>query len=927
MSDTFPNTSPAGIRSVSQTVQEREIVKTCPDIVVYFEGLPYLINRYLHDPKTNLAFTLVNFNDHVAAFNASYDTDQLVPSASISLQVPNYLRYLYQMPGGNNLIATMMQVQVYCKGYFMSSAGDTVYRRVFKGVTSHIGYNDNGKTLEISVQCYGSMYMLELMQINLNPAVQSAVANASALTFHETIFGDDNPYRIIADIFTRGLQSDGFQLDSFYQNTPNADHARFADSINRGYIAKWQAILTNMAKDVHVYGSSYKDNPRATADAQEKATSKGSSVKGQMDKDTQAAALTRYAPVGEAEDVADNTYYSKICAYHPHWNIKAVDLTNSNIVNRLTLLQEIIKIIGFEGYQDLDGKVIVKPPLYNLDVLYLGPRTSQLGTSTTARSKANSQTNPLTEIYPENNPFVVQLAEILTEQESEDQAAIRMTRRVVTGGLTPQMGNQVDLQTAVKQVGEYVDIGKLAKFGLREEPAKLVPWLNPSDREALFATAIVDTVRANRGYRTYTCTIPLRPELKLGFPVFFPHKDMYGYVKSISINYSVGQSATMTVTCDSLRRRVLVNTTYQTNDNPPREISAYVTAPNLVYVWAYNPNPETVPDVNQSPNTSVKLAGQMESQVRGGPNPQVNREDWTDLRGTAVSLYNLDDDTQPSPQQLLVRSYYSQTLASSVASQFDTAFAHWVVQNDGDQVAKTVSPRTGKAYFTDKRIADYYYLQDIRGNKDRTAVIPFTDYKGYEVLAPFPWGRYTDLNSAVHEFTEMGWVTGVTGADGNPANLQDLAVLQATDAFIFAGLGTPTATGDAVTKLETALQSQQALIGGLQTAHKPGSSNTYTLDTSQAELTMDATVVVLKYDANSQNDSSLLNTAQPEDALVAALIKGTQTTMQQVVDVLVSGGVAPTVGTQEALFSTKISTTANTLGSVAQEFRGLFGVG
>jgi hypothetical protein len=891
-----------GIRSVSQTVQERTIVKTAPDIIVYFEGLPYLINRFISDQKTGNSFTLVNFNDHVAGFNAGYDTDLMVPSASINIQVPNYLRYLYQMPGGNNLIATMMQVQVYAKGYYMSSQGDTVYRRVFKGVVSHIGYNDNGKTLEISIQCFGSLYMLELMQINLNPSVNMAVHSASQLTTWETILGDHNPYRVIADAFVYGLQSDGFQLDSLFQSSPNETHNMFADSVQRGYIAKWQAILFNMAKDVHVYGAIYKDNPQVKGT---NPTAKVSPVKGKPDKDTQSAALTRFAPVSEAEDVADNTFYSKIAGYHPFSTITSLNLTNNNIVNRLELIRRMVTMIGFEGYQDIDGKIIIKPPLYNLDVLNLGVRTKQTSTLPPLGS-SNSQQNPLTQIYPESNPFVIQLDEILTEQETEDQAAIRRTRTVVCGALDPKLV-QVDLQTAIKFTSEYIDVSKLQKFGLREEQAYMIPWLGIGDKEALFATAIMDTVRANRAYRTYTFTIPMRPELKLGFPVFIPHKDMYAYIKSISIQYATGSSATMTVTCDSVRRRVLVNTKQRTNDNPSKEYQAWVSAPNLVYKWSKNPPAQTQTDLNQSPNASVSFGiGASEQISKGGLKAKQGNQNFTDLVGTPATIQNVSLTTQPTPQQISVTAFYSQKMGAKIGSQFDTPFANWTVQNDANNAQGTVDPRTGQGYFTQKRLADYFYMRDIRGNSNQTAVVPFTDDKGYEVIAPFPWGRWVDLNSAVQEFTQDGWLPGVTSIDGTTVqNLSDLAILQSTDAFIFAGLGTPTATGDAVSKLQQALQSQQSLVGGnLSSNNRTNQQQTNV----NSELTMDATVVVLKYDGTGANDNQLLDAAQPEDQLVQNLIKTTQTSLQQTVDVLVSGGVAPAVGVQEALLSTKTQT-------------------
>src|SRR5271155_3394014 len=171
------------IRNLSQTVQEREIVKTAPDLVVFLDGLPYLTNFFVTDARSGANKTLVNFNDHVISFSASYDTDSMVPNCSIGLVVPNFLKYLYQMPGGNNLLQTMTQVQVYAKSYFMANGtGDTVYRRVFKGITSYIGYVDNGKTLDITIQCHGSLHLLEKMQVNVHPSANTAHKTAESQT-------------------------------------------------------------------------------------------------------------------------------------------------------------------------------------------------------------------------------------------------------------------------------------------------------------------------------------------------------------------------------------------------------------------------------------------------------------------------------------------------------------------------------------------------------------------------------------------------------------------------------------------------------------------------------------------------------------------------------------------------------------------------
>ena len=162
------------IRNLAQSAQEREIIKTCPDLVVYLDGLPYLKNVFLSANPSNPV--IVNFNDYITSFNSNYDVDNMIPSGSFTLTVPAHERHLFQVPGGTNIIQTMMQVQVYAKGYYFASNGNTLFRRVFKGLTTHITHSDDGKTLTITVQIQGIMRLFELMQIDLNPAIQSSAA-------------------------------------------------------------------------------------------------------------------------------------------------------------------------------------------------------------------------------------------------------------------------------------------------------------------------------------------------------------------------------------------------------------------------------------------------------------------------------------------------------------------------------------------------------------------------------------------------------------------------------------------------------------------------------------------------------------------------------------------------------------------------------
>jgi hypothetical protein len=577
-----------------------------------------------------------------------------------------------------------------------------------------------------------------------------------------------------------------------------------------------------------------------------------------------------------------------------------------------------------------------------------------LQTQTQQGSSHNSLTNPATAIYETNNPFVVYLSEMLTEQESEDQSAIRRTRTTAVGNIS--RGFQIQYDSFISQIGEYIDISKIAKFGLREEPVQQCPWVDEGDKITLFCHSAAETARANRGYRMYTFSIPLRPELKLGFPVYIPHKDMYGYIKNIAMNYSVGGTATMTVTCDSLRRRVYINTT-QTTGNAKQTFAAYTPAPDLVYQWtpvsedtqskdtrlanAVQPNPNQSPSALQYATNQQALIAQATA-ISGTSSTPTLAGVGTQQSLTGV-ISNIDGSVATPVELSKVYSVRSQVYASKLGNQYDTTFASYVIKNDGNKNQGTVDLRVGKTvvangvtipntnpgpgYFTTQRPADLSYIFAVCGDATNHthSVIPYTDGKGYEVISPFPWGRYVDLNTALKTFTEQGFLPFVTDVNGNPTtDLDDLAILQNADAFLFAGLGTPTGVGDPSSQLINNLQQQQQLVGGNQsyvppTSAAPGVPLQSTANGAtpggfqQFNVQPDATVIVLQYNpsqAATTGVNSLLNAAQPENVFAEQLLANTQNSLQQTVDVLVSGAISPTPAVQEALIATQTQTSS-----------------
>jgi hypothetical protein len=287
---------------------------------------------------------------------------------------------------------------------------------------------------------------------------------------------------------------------------------------------------------------------------------------------------------------------------------------------------------------------------------------------------------------------------------------------------------------------------------------------------------------------------------------------------------------------------------------------------------------------------------------------------------------NLDGSKyQPPPEAIKVFSYQSQSIGSYMGNQTDTPYATYVIKNDNSAAQGTVNPTTKRGYFDHQQNVDSAYLDNIRGNPKTKApsTIPYTDQKGYEVMAPFPWGRWQDLNSAIRQFTELGFITPPTDVNGDfTEDLEDQTTLQNASAFLFAGLGTPTTTNDPSTSLVQALNQNIALVGGsliAQTA-QTGATNPATgqstnstspkVDYGQQKSIAqpDATVIVLHYDPSqtaTTGVNSLLNASQPENKFAEKLLLTTQSSAQQTVDVLVSGSIAPIPAVQEALLATQ----------------------
>ena len=763
------------IRNIAQTHSERPIIKVAPDMVIYIDNLPFVINDYL-----GTGGVMVNFNDYVTSVSGSVDIGTPIPSTTITLSVPNHLRHLFQAPGGNRIIQTMSDVKVFGKGYYLTTSGQSVYNRVFWGVLASITYTDNKKTLEISLNCRGVLHLMDIMQTDMHP---SALQGGTSVTAFVSKMATDNPLRMIAKMFLDSLSTDVDNVESSQRTATQAQNT-LKTPFQRLFIAKWRPHLVEMRSAVRIFGLSDKDLKglahRDPTGGMRRSNAYGNPSMEVLNEANKTISVVK--PV-DADKVANITLIQK---YHPDYKIGSIQLLGSIVVSRLSVINEVVAKMGWEFYQDLDGNIVVKPPMYNLDV-------------TMTRTYAHQQAQDIPDDQT-RNPFIIHYPEIIgAEVENEDEGQIKMTRSAVQGLLIngSALVNSLDTNT----YAEYMDASLFEQFGFRTDSLKVLEFLGSNPHSA-FAFAISEMTKANMHWRTYTCTIPFRPELRIGFPVYFPHLDMYGYLTNISWNYTRGGDCQMTLTTSALRTRFMFSVP-TTDPATGDKTYGFQSVPNLISRFLpYNP------DAN--PNNVVTSNGTV------GPSSITN---------PAATVLPYQAPLAPiPPATAAVKRKKGNTRVVEAAPTPAEPYKIWQVVADTPPDATypkapkgTDAPGGRTGYFDKERPVDWYYFDDIILHAR-----PVSDAKGYALISPFPCGRFQYLEDTLNVCTrpaelqkdqckKLLYFEALVAADGATSSTDSAPNpnLPPASPFIMAGLAAPSGNSMANTTL---IQNLQAAI-------------------------------------------------------------------------------------------------------------------
>jgi hypothetical protein len=538
---------------------KRKIIQYTPDALVYLNGDTAMAGCRVCQSR-------IDIQKFVTSVSVDAGVEAGASSASISLSIPRHYGDSI-LRDGNTILRNGLEVHIYFRGYFpmvglATAAEDTgtdlelsevpqyPYYPVFHGVVTGVSHEYSGGYYSASLTCAGMLHFWQYMQISSSGSFFGSRPENSGV--RTNLRGHNltgmTPYGIIYYLYrdTAGAAAGvGFALrsrtnyraassvtgDSLYSMTLRYWENRFSDGMyglrmhgasGTLFTNAQQAFLSrlnsNQGRILSVASpTAGAGSRRAAGDPFVRVADLINLVETGNNRILRGADLRLLAAANEGDRVGVvvpqmQAFVNDISQYGQ------VNLFESTYESKLDIATQVTNVCGYEFYQDMDGDLVFKPPLYNLD----------------------TSSSRVYRIEPED---IISIS--FTENEPE------ATYCIVKGGVFQNLRGAVD-EAEWGCRGTYVDYRLVAQFGWRESSIESNYYNNA--RSAFYAAA-ANLDRLNKGVNSCSLTIPLRPELRPGYPVYITSIDCFYYVESISHSFSFGSACTTTLNLVARRRK------------------------------------------------------------------------------------------------------------------------------------------------------------------------------------------------------------------------------------------------------------------------------------------------------------------------------------------------------------------------------------
>jgi hypothetical protein len=435
--------------------------------------------------------------------------------------------YYVTLPTGVRVpfFAPMMEVKIYMKGRFLDAADGYVpkYYPVFWGFINEISENYSGGVHTFSINCSDMLTWWKYQKITLRPSAFNTYFGAPLAKNVPTVFENLNPWQIIVALFN----------DTYFLSENRAYNFVYPKFSKAGYLPDLGRNTQNIGtlfgglaqEAIQYWNQRFGFLMSNASDQGERIPLEIFSLRGRtIDYKSIDLSNFRNSPGIEKKDsysaklYADlDLDYNMLARIMPFGQLSLYgDSSESLEMTKLEIANAICEQTHLEFFTDMNGSFVFKPPFYNMDTL--------------------------TGDVPYYN---IKSSEIINFNSTVNSDNL-ITFLEVT---SPQRYDQPELEL----IGFHIDFDLLKRFGLRHESVAL---RYGNDARTLRLLAAAEMTRINGRAYTGTTSIPLRPEIRLGYPVYVDHLDAYFYVTGISHNITFGSSASTDLSLEFRRDRV-----------------------------------------------------------------------------------------------------------------------------------------------------------------------------------------------------------------------------------------------------------------------------------------------------------------------------------------------------------------------------------
>ena len=546
---------------------KRPTTQWTPDFLVYVNGDTSL-------PGCPTCHHNIDLNEFINSISVDFGVEPGASNCSIGMSIPrHYGDSMFR--DGNTILRTALEVHVYFRGYFPMKGlttpnsrpvaginlGDIPqypYYPVFHGVVTSVTHNYSGGFYTANMTCNGMLHFWEHMKLSGAGGGSFFGARPANSGIQTTLTGHPmtgmTPYAIIYKLYrdTAGVADGvGFALSS--RTNLAAVNSTTRDPLYALSLRYWEQRFRGKIYGLRMHGASgqmFTSSQQAYLSlyrhqngtfAGSRATGNVSPSTGHPSDDifaqdpsillglrarTASGRISRQADTVllAAQNEGRNSLgmdVSQLQAFPTDiGSYGQVNLWESTYESKMDIATAVTNVCGYEFYQDADGDLVFKPPLYNLD----------------------TSSSRVYRIEPED---------IVSIDFSESEPAC--TYVLIKGGAFQNMRGLVD-ESEWGCRSQYVDYRLVAQYGWIESSVESTYYTNA---RSAFYFAINHMDRTNAGMNAATVTIPLRPEIRPGYPVYIPDIDCFYYVTQVAHAFNLGAECTTTLTLTARRRKFL----------------------------------------------------------------------------------------------------------------------------------------------------------------------------------------------------------------------------------------------------------------------------------------------------------------------------------------------------------------------------------